>query len=235
MSKYNTISFDAADTLFYIKKGLGGSYYEVLKNYNVAYKPEDISLAFKKFFVNRKGLHFNGIKGKELYVAEKQWWFKLVEDVFNELGMFDNFDKYFDDLYEYFSDEAWEVYSDVIPTLSKLKDDGLNVIITSNFDSRIYGVCRKFDIDKFVDHFTISSESGYSKPDQELFYISLRKANVTTQQSIHVGDNYNLDYVPSLKIGMRPILIDRDNEFDKNIDICKSNDFNKIFEVLSES
>ena len=32
MSKYNTISFDAADTLFYIQKGLGGSYFEVLKN-----------------------------------------------------------------------------------------------------------------------------------------------------------------------------------------------------------
>ena len=45
MSKYNTISFDAADTLFYIEKGLGGSYCEVLKNYDVSYTPKDISSA----------------------------------------------------------------------------------------------------------------------------------------------------------------------------------------------
>jgi len=234
MSKYNTISFDAADTLFYIEKGLGGSYCEVLKNYDVSYTPKDISSAFKKFFVHRKGLHFNDLSGKALYLAEKEWWYGLVRDIFNELGMFDNFDKYFDDLYDYFSHEAWEVYSDTVPTLKKLKDDGFNIVITSNFDSRIYGVCEKFEIDKYVDYFTISSESGFSKPDEELFYMSLKKVNANTSESIHVGDNYNLDYLPSTQIGMKSILIDRDNEFDKDLDICRSNNFSRIFEVINE-
>ena len=52
--------------------------------------------------------------------------------------MFDKFDQYFDDLYKYFSNEAWDVYPDTIPTLKRLKDIGFNVVITSNFDSRIY-------------------------------------------------------------------------------------------------
>ena len=234
MSRYNTISFDAADTLFYIEKGLGGSYYEVLKNYNVSYSPKEISSAFKKFFVHRKGLHFNGLSGKALYLAEKEWWYALVRDIFNELGMFDNFDKYFDDLYEYFSHEAWDVYSDTVPTLIRLKESVFNILITSNFDSRIYGVCKKFEIDKFVDHFTISSESGFSKPDKELFYISLEKADANIRESIHVGDNYNLDYLPSSKIGMKAILIDRDGEFNENLDICRSTNFSKIFEVVNE-
>ncbi len=235
MSKYSTVSFDAADTLFYIKMGLGKSYYHVLKNYDSSYNPEDISKVFKKFFSNREGLHFTGLKGDELFKAEKEWWHSLVKDIFNELGMFNNFNKYFDDLYEFFSEEAWEVYSDTISTLSYLKERDFNIIITSNFDSRIYNVCKKFEIDKFVDHFTISSESGCSKPDKELFYMSLEKVQAKPELSIHIGDNYNLDYIPSMTIGMKSILIDRDNEFDKEMNICKSTDFSKIFEVLDES
>ena len=34
---------------------------------------------------------------------------------------------------------------------------------------------------------------------------------------------------------MKSILIDRGNEFDKEIDICISRDFSKIFEVINES
>lgn len=235
MNKYNTVSFDAADTLFYIKKGLGNSYYHVLKNYDSSYSPVDISKAFKKFFLNRKGLHFTGLKGDELFKAEKEWWYNLVHDIFIELGMFDNFNKYFDELYDFFSEEAWEVYPDTIPTLSQLKERNFNVIITSNFDSRIYKVCKKFEIHSFIDYFTISSESGYSKPDKKLFYISLEKVQAIPELSIHIGDNFKLDYIPSTEIGMKSILIDRENKFDGGIDICKSIDFSKIFEVLNES
>ena len=35
MSKFNTISLDAADTLFYIKEGLGGFYNKILKNIQI--------------------------------------------------------------------------------------------------------------------------------------------------------------------------------------------------------
>ena len=64
--------------------------------------------------------------------------------------------------------------------------------------------------------------------------MSLKKVNANTSESIHVGDNYNLDYLPSSQIGMKSILIDRDNEFDKDVDICRSNNFRRIFEVINE-
>ena len=110
-------------------------------------------------------------------MAEKQWWYDLVKDVFLELETFDDFDEYFDELYQYFSLDAWEVYPDTIPTLKKLKNMNFKITITSNFDSRIYKVCDYFKISKYVDSFTISSEAGYSKPDKELFYKSLQKVD----------------------------------------------------------
>ena len=43
MIKYNTISFDAADTLFFIKEGLGEAYLKILKKYTNEYKSTEIS------------------------------------------------------------------------------------------------------------------------------------------------------------------------------------------------
>ena len=84
MCKFNTISLDAADTLFFIKKGLGNTYNEILKKYTNKFEPKEISNCFKKYFNSRPGLYFTGLKGSELENAEKKWWYKLVKDIFDE-------------------------------------------------------------------------------------------------------------------------------------------------------
>lgn len=235
MIKYNTISLDAADTLFFIKDGLGVAYSKILKNYTNQYNPEEISTTFKKHFSSKKGLHFTSLQGEDLFNAEKNWWYVLVKDIFLDLGMFKDFDQYFDDLYDYFSSEAWEIYPDTLPALKKLKKMGYKVIITSNFDSRIYKVCEKLKITENIDSFTISSESGFSKPDKRIFYKSLEKVGSLPENSIHVGDNYKLDYLASLEVGMKSLLIVRDDNSINNIEATKINSLENIMEHLNES
>ena len=234
MIKYNTISFDAAATLFFIKEGLGEAYLKILKKYTNEYKSTEISKVFKKHFNAKKGLHFDSLTGDNLIKAEKDWWYFLVKDIFIELGMFKSFDEYFDELYDYFSCDAWEIYPDTLPALKNLKKKGYKIIITSNFDSRIYKVCDKLSITENIDHFTISSESGFSKPNKEIFYRSLQKVNASPEESMHVGDNYNLDYLPSLEIGMKPLLIVRDNKLNNNLEATTINSLNNIKGYLDE-
>jgi len=212
MSKFNTISLDAADTLFYIKDGLGDSYNKILKKYSNNYESRDISNSFKNFFNSRKGLHFSGLTGPNLVAAEKKWWYELVFDVFNELGMIDDFDSYFDDLYEFFAKDAWEIFEDTLPFLEEAKKRNFKLIITSNFDSRIYNVCEHFGISKYIDCFTISSESGSSKPDPNFFFKSLSNANASLENTLHVGDNPKLDFLAAKEIGLACYLIDRDKD-----------------------
>ena len=173
MCKFNTISLDAAYTLFFIKKGLGNTYYEILKKYTDKFKPKEISDCFKKYFNSRHGLYFSGLQGPELENAEKDWWYRLVKDIFDDLGMFDSFDDYFNELYKHFEFDAWEIYDDTIPFLQELKGRGFKIIITSNFDSRIFKVCDGFGISPYINHFTISSQSGCAKPDKDFFLKSL--------------------------------------------------------------
>ena len=93
MIKYNTISLDAADTLFFIKDGLGVAYSKILKNYTNQYNPEEISTTFKKHFSSKKGLHFTSLQGEDLFNAEKNWWYVLVKDIFLDLGMGKEYNK----------------------------------------------------------------------------------------------------------------------------------------------
>ena len=212
MCKFNTISLDAADTLFFIKKGLGNTYYEILKKYTNKFEPKEISNCFKKYFNSRPGLHFTGLKGSELENAEKKWWYRLVKDIFDELGMFESFDDYFNDLYKHFEFDAWEIFDDTTPFLKELKRKGFKIIITSNFDSRIFKVCDGLGISPYINHFTISSQSGCAKPDKDFFLKSLNDSGSDIKTTIHIGDNPELDYSACEKIGLKAFLIDRDEK-----------------------
>ena len=212
MCKFNTISLDAADTLFFIKKGLGNTYYEILKKYTDKFKPKEISDCFKKYFNSRHGLYFSGLQGPELESAEKDWWYRLVKDIFDDLGMFDSFDDYFNELYKHFEFDAWEIYDDTIPFLQELKGRGFKIIITSNFDSRIFKVCDGFGISPYINHFTISSQSGCAKPDKDFFLKSLYDSGSDIKTTVHIGDNPELDYKACNRIGLKAFLIDRDEK-----------------------
>ena len=132
MIKYNTISLDAADTLFFIKDGLGAAYSKILKNYTNQYNPEEISTTFKKHFSSKKGLHFTSLQGEDLFNAEKNWWYVLVKDIFLDLGMFKDFDQYFDDLYDYYNSlfnlDFYEVSKNIINDIQSKKLKDLDVL-----------------------------------------------------------------------------------------------------------
>ena len=53
-------------------------------------------------------------------------------DVFTEIGMIDDFDSYFEDLYEFFAKDAWEIFEDTLPFLEEAKKRDFKLIITSN-------------------------------------------------------------------------------------------------------
>src|SRR5207247_10951937 len=77
---------------------------------------------------------------------QKRWWKDVVYRVFSEVGMVDNFDKFFDQVYERFRDsEGWVLFPETIETLTELKHSGLKLGVISNFDNRIYPVMQSLD------------------------------------------------------------------------------------------
>ena len=73
--------------------------------------------------------------------------------------------------------------------LSKILVDALRLGVISNFDSRIYGVLRSLDIGQFFSSVTISSETGFAKPQPEIFAAAVEAIGIPANRILLVGDN----------------------------------------------
>lgn len=230
-----TIFFDAADTLFFIKEGLGNTYAGVARKYGADPDPAALRKAFSKAFRTAPPLAFGGVSQEERKRLEKEWWKKVVTDVYTEVGMFTAFDEHFDELFEVFRTEAWTLFPETVPVLETLKSKGYRLGIISNFDSRVYDVMERLGIYGYFDTFVISSEAGYAKPSHGIFLTALEKAGVDSGESIHVGDDLKNDFHGPRALGIRAILLDREGEYTSLDRIDRINNLTEIESCLNGS
>jgi len=112
------------------------------------------------------------------------------------------------------------IYKDVKPLLKDIKYRGFKVIIISNVSSEknlsIY--LSRLNIKRFFDRLIASGTVGYEKPDPGIFQLALNIMNISPADVIHVGDDYEADYIGASSIGLYSILIDRNDKY-LNLDI----------------
>lgn len=230
-----TIFFDAADTLFFIKEGLGNTYAGVARKYGADPDTAALRKAFSKAFRNAPPLAFGGVSPEERKRLEKEWWKKVVTDVYTEVGMFAGFDEHFDELFEVFRTGAWTLFPETVRVLETLKSKGYRLGIISNFDSRVYDVMERLGIYGYFDTFVISSEAGYAKPSHGIFLAALEKAGVNSEESIHVGDDLKNDFHGPRALGIRAILLDREGEYASLNRMDRINDLTEVESYLNGS
>ena len=209
-----TVFFDAAGTLFETRRPVGDFYADVARGFGADVSGKAISAAFRHSFGSAPGLAFGpGRQTAELRRLEREWWHQRVAETFAALHKFDDFDGYFDALFEFFGDPAnWIVYDDVFPALEELRGAGLRLGVISNFDSRLYRLLEGLGLRRYFDSVTISSEAGYAKPAPELFHFALAATGSTADEALHVGDAPNLDVAGANAAGIEAILIKRPQE-----------------------
>lgn len=108
------------------------------------------------------------------------------------------------------SRERFQLYSDSIPVLRKLRRRGLPLALLSDAQRCFtYQECSLLGIDKFFEHMVLSTHFGFKKPDPRLFAIACNLLNVTPAEAVYVGDNPEKDIEGARETGMRTILVDR--------------------------
>ena len=94
--------FDAAETLFTTRGSVGEIYASVARKYGSQASPQDIQAAFLQ--------NFRGA-GPVSAGEQKHWWHDIVQRVFQQVGMFDNFDRFFDEVYDRFrGSQGWALF-----------------------------------------------------------------------------------------------------------------------------
>jgi putative hydrolase of the HAD superfamily len=105
--------------------------------------------------------------------------------------------------------ENFELYEDALPVLDELRAAQLRLGLVSNGirDLREFVAHHRLDVDAIVG----SRAHGYVKPHPTIFQSALEQLGVEPAQAVMVGDSLEEDVEGARALGMRAILIDRDD------------------------
>jgi putative hydrolase of the HAD superfamily len=204
------VSFDAAGTLIKTARPVGESYATIAEKYGMRVTAAELSARFRACFDCFPPLAFPGAHAVTITELEREWWKRLVLEVFSPFGPFEDFAAYFDELFAYFARaKSWELYPEAGATLGALSQRGLKLIVVSNFDSRLLGILEGLGVaGSFADIF-VSSAVGYAKPDRRIFEFVLKSHQLAPDEVLHVGDSITNDIGGATNAGMKGILVDR--------------------------
>jgi putative hydrolase of the HAD superfamily len=105
--------------------------------------------------------------------------------------------------------ENFELFEDALPVLEELRAAQLRLGLVSNGirDLREFVVHHRLDVDAVIG----SRAHGFVKPHPTIFQAALEQLGVEPAEAVMVGDSLEEDVEGARALGLRAILIDRDD------------------------
>ena len=221
------VLFDAADTLFHTRGTVGEIYGNVAREYGSTADSSAIHAAFVRKFRH---------SGPLSPATEKAWWKDVVHRVFIEVGMVRDFDEFFDKVYDRFRDATgWALFPETIEVLEDLKGRDPKLGVISNFDSRVYSVMSALRILHYFSSVTISSETGFAKPDPRIFQAAAQSLETAPSQILLVGDSLHDDVEAAERVGVQAALIDREGRYPRANHVCRIPDLLGVIPLVEKT
>jgi putative hydrolase of the HAD superfamily len=206
------IFFDAGGTLFRPFPSVGAVYAATAARHGITVDPEHVEKAFHDHWHLRNGM--TTLAGLTSEKIEREWWHNLVRDVFKNLGAFDDFDLFFQELYDLFARaECWRLFDDTVPVLEEVKKRGYRMGIISNWYHRLFSIVDQLGLTGYFESVTASSKVGVAKPGEKIFRTALESMGVKAEESLHIGDSLEDDYHGATRVGMKAVLLDRKRKY----------------------
>jgi putative hydrolase of the HAD superfamily len=213
MEKPTVIFFDAVGTLFGVRGSVGEVYRSLALEFGIKVDTITLEHAFRDSFQAASPPVFPGVEPEKIPQQEFAWWKAIATSTFAKVGkleQFADFECFFDRLYAHFATQKpWFVYPDVVPTLQNWQQQGVELGIISNFDTRLYPVLKQLDLEQFFTSITISSLVGAAKPAREIFGAALAKHGCPPEQAWHIGDSLTQDYRGAKQVGIKSFWLNR--------------------------
>ena len=83
-------------------------------------------------------------------------------------------------------------------------------IVTNNFAAEQWDKIASCGLQDLIDFMVISEEVGRPKPEPEIFFEALRKAECRADEAVMVGDNWGADVIGARAAGIRAVWLNRD-------------------------
>jgi putative hydrolase of the HAD superfamily len=110
---------------------------------------------------------------------------------------------------EFHQPHAWQVFDEVVPVLRELRQRGIRLAVTSNWDDRLEATLGSLGLRDFFEVVVASCEVGVPKPDPAVFAETARRLGLRTNEILHVGDSDREDCEGAQVAGCEAVLLDR--------------------------
>jgi putative hydrolase of the HAD superfamily len=201
------VFFDAGHTLFRPWPSVGHVYAKTARKHGSAVSPAWVEDRFQKVW-HAKNHGASSVNMTD--PVERLWWEDLVKKVFGPRVPRRKFRAFFDELHDIFArPECWRLFPETLPTLDALRMAGFTLGVVSNWDSRLFRLCRDLGVSRRVEFVLASAVVGYSKPHGNIFERALRLAGADPREALHVGDSLRDDYWGARKAGIGALLLSR--------------------------
>ena len=215
LTSFKAVFFDVGGTLIHVHPSVGDVYARHARPFGYSGSVQELNEGFGRQWKKMGGIESLGNQsGAE---AERKFWHTLVYEVFQPLGGLDRFEEYFDLIFEAFRDESnWRIYEDVVESgiFESLKKRGVVMGVISNWDSRLISTLENMGLGHYFDFILPSAVVGSAKPDKKIFEEALKLSGVAPHEACHIGDEIRTDVEGAQRVGIHPILLDRNNRFD---------------------
>lgn len=116
----------------------------------------------------------------------------------------------------FYTEYREQVYfeEDILDTLRYIRKRGYKIGVISNtcyYDDVMKECFKKAGIYDLIDNFIFSYSLQIGKPNIEIFNIAIDKMNINPSEAVMIGDNLEKDIKPALKLGMKTIWLNTNN------------------------
>ena len=180
------------------------------------YKPTLYDTIFQVLNKNGYEVSLSEIKHKHKIISEvihfpdntdKQFYKIFNAELLYALGIIPN-DTILENIFLKCSYLSWERFDDT-DLLSQIR---LPIGVLSNFNSSLKEKLNHF-FGTIFDTILVSEELGMAKPSIEFYTKAIKKISIFPENILYIGDSLKLDIEPALKVGMKTLLIDRENYY----------------------
>ncbi len=213
--RYPLVLFDAGDTLVAPRESFGAVYARVLETLGVTLPAADLERGLRRCWAETNRAIEPGIDRYAMDGAgENAYWLRFVagtlaltpgaprDEAFAASAL--------EPLRAAFRDpESWQVFDDVMPVLSVLREAGARLAVVSNWDSGLPRLLERLGLASWFDTIVVSHLEGMEKPRPELFLRAVARLGGSPGDALHVGDVPELDRAGAQAAGIASVIVDR--------------------------
>lgn len=209
LQKFRVVTFDITDTILAFKKPVPLQYIETAANHGYTLNKERLMQSFPTEFKTHAKLYPNF--GLKTNMDWRQWWIKLVMNVFNSIDARipkNDAQVIAEELIRiYRTDYCWKILDGATEIIKKMKESDKIVGVISNFDCSLPQLLRAMNLTDF--DFVLTSYDCVPKPDKRIFDMAVAKCEVQPHHALHIGNLYNVDYLGAKNAGWSSVLISK--------------------------